>query len=251
MIDVIEAESRRFAEVLSRTAPGTRVPTCPEWNADDLLWHLTEVHYLWAGVLANGVTTDEGVEAIDAAKPRRPDTRAEALRLRTLATHELIGMLALLSDDEPRWSWWPGDQTVGFTRRMQTAEATMHRVDAELTAGLPVSPIAPEVAAAIVTHAVDVMWGWQPEGAEFEQAGVVEFVADEGERWLVEVGSWVGESGSRPTALRADDGHASVTIRATAEQLARWAWGRGGTVDIEGDGPAREVLEAVIALGMT
>ena len=29
------------------------------------------------------------------------------------------------------------------------------------------------LAAAIVTHAVDVMWGWQPEGAEFEQAQVL------------------------------------------------------------------------------
>lgn len=57
------------------------------------------------------------------------------------------------------------DQTVGFTRRMQTYEATMHRVDAELTAGLPVGPIAPDVAASAVDHAIDVMWGWQQEGS--------------------------------------------------------------------------------------
>jgi len=47
-------------------------------------------------------------------------------------------------------------------RRMQTYEATMHRVDAELTADLPTGPIAPDVAVGAVDHAVDVMWGWRP-----------------------------------------------------------------------------------------
>jgi hypothetical protein len=45
---------------------------------------------------------------------------------------------------------------------MQTYEATMHRVDAELTADLPTGPIAPDVAVGAVDHAVDVMWGWRP-----------------------------------------------------------------------------------------
>ena len=35
---------------------------------------------------------------------------------------------------------------------MQTHEATMHRVDAELAAGLPIGPINPEVAADGIDH---------------------------------------------------------------------------------------------------
>ncbi len=36
-------DSARFVSVLRTTPAGTRVPTCPGWDADDLLWHLAEV----------------------------------------------------------------------------------------------------------------------------------------------------------------------------------------------------------------
>ena len=69
---------------------------------------------------------------------------------------------------------------------MQTHEATFHRVDAELAAGLPISPIASNVAADALDHAVDVMWGWLPDGATYVARAIVEFVAtDVDRRWLV------------------------------------------------------------------
>ena len=72
---------------------------------------------------------------------------------------------------------------------MQTYEATIHRVDAELTAAQPISVISPDVAAGAVDQAVDVMWGWMPEGAAYEPRAVVEFIAsDTDQRWLAEVG---------------------------------------------------------------
>lgn len=243
MRSTIETEARRFAEAIAAAPVGAPVPTCPGWDAEDLLWHLTEVHYFWAGILANGVTTDEGCAAVDGVIPPRPATRREMLGLQRLATNELIGMLALLSDGEPRWSWFAPDQSVGFTRRMQTAEVTMHRVDAELTAALPVSAIDREVAAAIVDHAVDAMW-WR-DGA-FEAVGIVAFEAEEGDHWLVEV----GHADAVPAAVRAADGHASVVVRGAAEDIARWAWGRPGEVTIDGDGPAFDALNAILARGM-
>jgi hypothetical protein len=57
---------------------------------------------------------------------------ADIIALREQATTALLEQLDRLDDAEPRWSWWPPEQTVGFTRRMQIHEATMHRVDAEL-----------------------------------------------------------------------------------------------------------------------
>ncbi|MFT3888496.1 MAG: hypothetical protein QM713_10090 [Arachnia sp.] len=70
----------------------------------DEMWDLAHDRLFWAGVLANGVTTDEGAVAIEAAIPPRPANRADLERLLELATGELTGMLALLSDDEPRWT---------------------------------------------------------------------------------------------------------------------------------------------------
>lgn len=254
---VISTESERFAEVLAGTPGGAPVPTCPDWTASDLLWHLTEVQLFWAGILGRGALTDADVEAVEQAKPERPVELDESLALRRRATDSLLAGLRRHEDAEQRWSWFEPDQTVGFTRRMQTYEATMHRVDAELTAGRPVSAIAPDVAEGAVDHAVDVMWGWMPDWAQYEKHAVAEFVAtDVGRRWLVELGHWTGtgpESG-KPfdwgRAIRAADGTPTVSVRAPVVDLALWSWTRGGTVEISGDPDARSALDAVIAQGM-
>lgn len=247
-IAIIGAEAQRFADVLSGVAPDSRCPTCPDWSAADLLWHLTEVHFFWAGVLERDVRSDTDLEAVEHAKPPRPDSVAEVLTLREQATSALLGQLEQLDDHEPRWSWFAPDQTVGFTRRMQTYEATLHRVDAELTAGLLVSPIGTDVAAGAVDHAVDVMWGWQPEGTTYQPHAAVEFLgADTAQRWLVEVGT----AGSWPRAVRAHpDAVATATVRAPVTDLALWSWTRGGSVDVTGEPAALAALDAVVSNGM-
>ena len=149
-IAIIGAESQRFSDVLSSAEPTTHCPTCPDWTAADLLWHLTEVHYFWAGVLEKRVRSEADLASVEAAKPERPTTIAGLVKLRADATAALLRELTGREDAEPCWSWWPPDQTVGFTRRMQTYEATMHRVDAELTAGVPVGAIADDVASGAV-----------------------------------------------------------------------------------------------------
>lgn len=254
---VIRTESDRFAAVLAQTPGDARVPTCPDWDAADLLWHLTEVHLFWAGILGREAHTAEDVEAVESSKPERPTDLAASLELRRHATESLLAELGRLDDAEPRWSWFDPDQTVGFTRRMQTYEATMHRVDAELTAGLPISPITAEVAAGAIGHGIDVMWGWMADWATYEPKAIGEFVAtDTGQRWLVELGHWFGtgpESGkefNEPRAVPATGGTPTITARAPVVDLALWAWGRGGSAEISGDQGRREALEAVIAQGM-
>lgn len=245
-IAVIRRESDRLAEVLAGVDPSAAVPTCPGWDASDLLWHLTGVHLFWAGVLGSGARTEEDVEVVDASTPERPQSLAGLLGLRERATLELLAHLESLGDEEPRWTWWDEEQTVGFTRRMQTYEATMHRVDAERTAGLDVSPIAADVAAGAVDHCVDVMWAGVPEWADDRSLADVEIVAsDTGDRWRVEVGRWSGtgpESGrafDEPRARRRTDDSGTAlpraTVTGTVQDLALWAWGRDGEVSVEGE----------------
>ena len=259
-LEVIERESDRFAEVRSTTDPAAPVPSCPGWTADDLLWHLTEVHLFWAGILREEALTDDDSERLEEAKPPRPEDTAGLLGLREHATLQLLSQLTELGDDEVRWSWWPPEQTVGFTRRMQTYEATMHRVDAEQAAGVDVSPIPPEVAAGAVDHCVDVMWGWQPDWATDETAAVIELIAsDTGDRWLVDVGPWFGtgpESGNefdQARARRAAEGaQVSGTVTGSAEELALWAWGRADvdSVTIEGSDEAVGAVRRLILQGI-
>ena len=254
---VIDSEARRFAEVLAGTDPGARCPTCPDWSASDLLWHLVNVHFFWAGVLEHRVQSGAELPAIEAAKPARPDALADLLELRERATGALLSQLGKRDDAEPCWSWWPPDQTVGFTRRMQTYEATMHRVDAELAAGLPVTPLAQDVAAGAIDHAVDVMWGWLPDGATYRSEAVVEFVAtDTGQRWLADVGAWTApdaaaEVGSgTPRAVRAAGGAPAASVSAPVGELALWTWTRGKGVVPSGQPHALAALDALLAHGM-
>lgn len=259
-LQVIDSEAARLAEVLAQADPAAPVPTCPEWNAAALLWHLTNVHRFWAAVLSQNPQSDAAVEAIENDEPAAPDTVEQMLPIRAAATADLIAQLGRLNDDEPRWSWWDSEQTVGFTRRMQTYEATMHRVDAELAAGTPVSPIPAEVAAGAIDHCVDVMWGWMPDWADYEAFATVEIVAtDTGQRWPVEIGHWFGtgpESGNSfdmIRAVRAADGDLDGSVTGTVEQLARWAWGRQpdeGSIVIEGSDEAKDAVGKLIKQGI-
>lgn len=260
-LQVIDTEARRFADALAGTDPAAAVPTCPDWDARALLWHLTGVHRFWADVLGQDPQTDEEIEALDWEGRTPPESVEELLGLREQATADLLDQLRALDDDTARWTWSDDDQTVGFTRRIQTYEATMHRVDAELTAGHEISPIAADVAAGAVDHCVDVMWGLVPDWAKQESLAVVELRADDtGQRWLVEIRRWFGvgpESGNSYDLAftgRVEGAAPQATVTAvTAEQLARWAWGRQpgpGAIAVEGSDAGRDAVERLIGQGI-
>lgn len=271
----IAREADRLAAVLAGTDPAAQVPTCPEWTADDLLWHLTEVHEFWAAILREGATTEEEVQRIEEAKTPRPEGRDELLARRAAATAALLEQLEAHEDKDPAWFWFSEVQGVGATRRMQPHEATVHRVDAELAAGLDqLSPIAPEDALAGLDHVLQVMWPagfeWIPDWATLRPVAVAEIAPEGREARQLLISRW---SGTRPRdgqefdapvgRLLADPADAEGLPRAratgTPQALDLWAWGRaaaldrlpGGTqrVRIEGDADAITQLEELIAEG--
>lgn len=273
-ITTIRHEAERFAAALTRTDPAQQVPTCPEWTADDLLWHLTEVHEFWAQILATGATTEEEVMAIEGAKAPRPEERQALLERREAATEALLAQLEAHADGDPAWFWYSACQGVGITRRMQTHEATIHRVDAELTAGRPVSTIDPRTAADGLDHVLEVMWPaaheWIPEWARTAPVAAIEIRTQGGSpRWL-EISRWRGtrprdgQEFDVPVGRLLDgpaDADALPRARATGSALALdlWAWGRAlalshlaegpQEVGIHGDPAAITELEALIAAG--
>ena len=64
----VTRESARFAEVLRDVPPDVGVPSCPGWNADDLLWHLGEVQWFWGTIVREQVNEKQA----EAMKPTRP-----------------------------------------------------------------------------------------------------------------------------------------------------------------------------------
>lgn len=255
---VIRAEADRFADVLSSADPEARVPTCPDWSARDLLKHLTQVHQFWAAVIGRRLT-GEAVGEFEESQTQLPDEVPALLDLRRQATDDLVKALTERADEEPAWSWFAPDQTVGFTRRMQTHEATMHRVDAELAAGLPISPIDPAVAAAGVDHVIDVMWNWVPVDATRSATGTLELVAtDTGQRWLLQTMRWSGsawgqEFTDQPTCVRVATGkdQPDATVSGTAQDLDLLVWTRADrSIARDGDAGVLAQFQAVLDAGL-
>ena len=273
-IATIREETERSVAALASTAPDQQVPTCPDWTADDLLWHLAEVHEFWAAILEAGATTQEQVMAIEEGRAERPVEREALLARRSAATEALLAQLAAHADEDPAWFWYSAIQGVGITRRMQTHEATIHRVDAELTAGRPVTPIAPQVAADGLAHVLEVMWPagfeWIPDWATTRPVAAVEVVPDGGTAQWIEISRW---SGTRPRDGKEFDAPVARLLppgrpagdlpraraAGTAQALDLWAWGReqalahlgeeAQRVALQGDSAALAQLEELIAEG--
>lgn len=252
----IQVESDRFGIVLAATDPGSRVPTCPEWNAADLLKHLIRVHQFWAAVIGDRLSA-EAVGEFENSRPALPDDPVQLQDLRREATADLLSALRSRDPSELAWSWFPPDQTVGFTWRMQTHEATMHRVDAELAAGLPISPIDPEVAADGVDHVINVMWAWAPADAERHVTATVELKAtDTDQSWLVKTIRWSGQAWGQSFdnqigCERAAVGQPDATVTGTAEELDLLVWNRADrNVVRSGDQHALSEFQAMLDDGI-
>lgn len=260
LLAAIGRESDAFRTALEFCPPDAAVPSCPGWTADDLLWHLTEVHAFWAGILRSGAFTDEESEAIDAAAPQRPLTRSAMLDAFDEHTDALLAELAARNDAEPAWFWLSTAKTVGSTRRMQAHEAMMHRIDAELAAGGEVGDLDAELAGDGISHTFEVMWAWWGTlpGFGFTAAsGPVALQAtDLGRSWLVQPGRWrgTGHSGKQydqPGAILAHNGGDPVaSFTGTAADLDRWLWGRGPEPASTGDASAIEAMRAAQEVGM-
>ena len=104
------------------------MPSCPDWSAADLLWHLATVQRWWAEVLTARPAQPEEVE------PPRPEAYDDLLARYDEWSRDLAAVLETADPADEAWNW-SDDHTVGFILRRQAHEALIHRVDAELAAG--------------------------------------------------------------------------------------------------------------------
>ncbi|SDO73822.1 TIGR03083 family protein [Nakamurella panacisegetis] len=251
-MDDIRRESARFLQCLSGADPQAPVPTCPDWTAADLLWHLTEVQLFWAIVVRDRLRSPAAAEL---AKPPRPSGYPELLRAFPDATDQLIRALADADDEDEVWTW-ADDHTVGFVRRRQAHEVLIHRLDAELVVGA-VTPLDADLAEDGVDEALTVIYGGHRAGATFHHApGFGRVIsADTRHHWDLTLGRFTGTSRTtgqpfdEPTiSLGPHDQHGtpSFTVTASAADLDAWLWRRptGAAPVIVGDAaPLLTVIE--------
>jgi uncharacterized protein (TIGR03083 family) len=256
-LDHLELESARFAEAIDGARPEAPVPSCPDWNADDLLWHLAEVQWFWGTVVRERATGDQA----EALKPPRPGDRAGLAAFFDRVSRELADVLAATPPDTPAWTW-SEDHTVGFIRRRQAHEALIHRVDAELTAGRR-TPMDPGLSADGVDEALRVMYGVPPWGTFTPSgAGTLRLRAsDTGNTWLVTTGRFTGTDPGDGTRYDEPGIHvaganprdpAGAEVVGTAADLDCWLWHRPEYTPVtrSGDPQVLAHFESAIAPGI-
>ncbi|MFW2332727.1 maleylpyruvate isomerase family mycothiol-dependent enzyme [Ilumatobacter sp.] len=245
------AESARFRSVLADAPPEAHVPTCPDWNASDLLWHLAEVQHFWGTIVAGRLDRPPG------STPERPADRDELLEFFDSSNGLLVSSLTGTPDETPVWTWASSARNVGFVRRRQAHEAVIHRLDAELTVGL-VTDLDADLATDGIAEALEHMFGGAPPWATRTGTGRIGAVSasDTGARWLVQLGRWSGTSPNTGTSYAdegmidvVDAGEPTFEVSGRAGDLDAWFWSRppGGPIDRHGDVAE---LEAIIAAGV-
>lgn len=259
-LTAVERETRRFREVLAGAPAGTRVPTCPDWDVDDLLWHLGgEVQLFWAWVVGHRPEGPQGWR-----QPLRPAGRSAILDALDHAHEELMLRLRNADPDAAAWSWAadPRLHAVKFTIRRQAHEALVHRVDAEIAAG-DRTPLDPHLAADGVVECLEWMYGEHPSWATFVDDGtrVLLALTDVGRRVLLALGRTTGRDPDDDAdvdeddlrvldaALHGGDPRADVTISGTAEQVDLWLWGRASAhpLVVEGDAAVHDRVARLLA----
>lgn len=131
-LPVLERTNRRFADATAEAvlAHGwtARVPGCPDWHLDDLVWHLSEVQHFWAWVVAR-----RAQDLTDYVPPRRPP-RDELIGSVMAHAAELETALRGAEPTDRVWTW-AARKDVAFVLRRQVHEAVVHTTDVEEVLG--------------------------------------------------------------------------------------------------------------------
>jgi len=133
----LREEGELFTQAATAAGPDAAVPTCPGWQVRDLVRHLGGVHRWATSYVVTG-------------NPSPSSERADAQYFAAIADEDLlpayrsahatlVEALAGAPADLACWAFLAAPSPLAFWARRQAHETTIHRVDAEIAAGMPSS----------------------------------------------------------------------------------------------------------------
>jgi uncharacterized protein (TIGR03083 family) len=235
-LDCLASDYARLREVAAKDLDAP-VPSCPGWRVADLVHHVAEVY----------LHKVEAMRRQQAPSPWPPPEidGIPPIPLVERAWDELSAEFAKRPADDPAYTFYEPEQTVGFWIRRMAQETVIHRIDAELALGDTVEPVPDDLALDGVDEVLVVFLAYAsarwPEDfgddlAKADPRPVV--IACGGVEWAVRSapdGITVTCAGGSGAAGDGTD-DAGATVRATPEAMLRWLWSRGDDeVTVEGD----------------
>ncbi|MEV7964440.1 maleylpyruvate isomerase family mycothiol-dependent enzyme [Sphaerisporangium sp. NPDC088356] len=190
------------------TDPGAPVPSCPDWTVADLTGHVAKVYLHKTECIRLGAFPDPWPPEVTEPDPVAALDDAYAALTAEFAAH---------SPGDHAATWHEPDQTVGFWIRRMAQETVVHRADAELAAGLPVSPIPPDLAIDGIDEVLKL------------------FVAYQSVRWREDFGALLDTPDKRPVSVSTSHHAWTVTATPFGVEAADAVTGFGGDALVSGD----------------
>jgi uncharacterized protein (TIGR03083 family) len=202
---------------------GAPVPSCPEWDVAELVWHVGNVHRFWREITAHRLQDPEGLES-----PPRPSDD-ELLDWFSDGVEQAAAVLEEVDPATPVWTW-ASQHDVAFIQRRVAQETAVHRVDAQLAAGPP-EPIEAELA---VDGIDEFLTFYLPVRAGGEGGESVHLHATDAP------GEWVVAVRDGTVSVKREHGKADAAVRGPTSDLLLLLWRRVSPEDVEvlGDGDA-------------
>jgi uncharacterized protein (TIGR03083 family) len=228
-------ENSRFLECLAADygrirslVPGNLdrlVPSCPEWTVGDLVQHVGAVYLHKVATLRDGATPSEW--------PPAGLNDEEPVALLDRAYAELMAELGRHGPEEFSPTWYEPDQSVAFWIRRMAQETVIHRIDAELGAGLPVAPVPDDLAIDGIDELLKVFVAydqkrWPDDFTEAlaESPGWSYTINTNGVEWLVGTSPGSFSVGGGPGMTVPAFSAVDVAITGTPTAVLRWLWNR-------------------------
>ncbi len=152
-------------------------------------------------------------------------------------------------------TWYDPDQTVAFWIRRMAQETVIHRIDAELAAGLPVTPVPADLGVDGVDEVLKRMlaFGSQSWPEEFAEMKGEHLASEDGRDTItITAGPAAWTVRPSPRQVVVEDGAADdpkVLIEGEPAAVLRWLWGRAGddAVRFAGDPAWADYLRRMLA----
>jgi uncharacterized protein (TIGR03083 family) len=221
-------------DAASSTGLDRPVPTCPEWTVADLVTHVGHVYLHKAAVMRDGKWPD----------PWPPEELpADPWAVLDRGYRELTTEFSSRQADEPSLTWFGPEQTVGFWIRRMAQETVVHRMDAQLAAGVPVAPAPDDLAIDGVDEVLKrfLAYGSVEWPDEYATVRGGHLAGDAGTDTIVVTAgpaSWtVRPTPASVSVTDGGDGAVRAEVSAGPDPMLRWLWGRAGdeAVTVTGD----------------
>lgn len=203
---------------------------CPGWTVANLVAHLTEVHWFWATMAAERLSTPPD----ESRRPARADAADLIPKFRAGARH-LVDVLAAADPAASVWTWAPSQQNIAFITRHQVQEAAVHRWDAENAVG-EARPISTAAAVDAIEEFLTFSVASESDHPDQPRPGL------DGRLALIAANanaSWTVYDGSLPgtVSFSRDATEQLPGLTGTASDLLLWLYGRLEASDLSGTSP--------------